>query len=188
MTTCGAELLKGQHRGDVGRVIQERVKGCAKVLLDRLAIQAIGGCKPVVEAALSQAIQQHCCIVRQCLHLLASTGLQKHCKGQVGIPAREVNGRAGLRGASLAGEQCVALLVERNLLEEGQDLSTEVGLPGSIGDRAPHLKVVVEAVAKHSCRFQVIREVLQMLTISVAQSVCREPRRPCVTELPGFDF
>ena len=58
MTTCGAELLKGQHRGDEGGIVQERVKGCAKVLLNRLAIQAVGGCIPVVEAAPSQAIQQ----------------------------------------------------------------------------------------------------------------------------------
>ena len=81
-------------------------------------------------------------------------GLQKHCKGQVGIPAREVDGRAGLRGASLAGKQRMALLVERDFLEEGQDLSTKVGLPGAIGDRAPHFKVIIEAVAKYSCRFQ----------------------------------
>ena len=58
MRTCGAELLKGQHRGDVGGVVQERVKGCAKVLLDRLAIQAVGGCIPVVEAALSHTVQR----------------------------------------------------------------------------------------------------------------------------------
>ena len=53
MTTCGAELLKGQHRGEVGGVVQEGVKGCAKVLLDRLIFQAVSGCIPVIEAALS---------------------------------------------------------------------------------------------------------------------------------------
>ena len=58
MTTCGAELLKRQDRGDESGVVQEGVKGCAKVLLDCLAIQAVGGCVPVVEAAPSQAIQQ----------------------------------------------------------------------------------------------------------------------------------
>ena len=46
----------------------------------------------------------------------------------------------------------MALLVQCNFLEEGQDLSTKVGLLGSIGDRAPHFKVTVEAVAKDSCR------------------------------------
>ena len=55
----------------------------------------------------------------------------------------------------------MALLVERNLLEEGQDLSTKVGLPGANWGRASHFKVVIEAVAKCSCRFQLIREVLQ---------------------------
>ena len=58
MTTCGAELLKGQHRGEVGGVVQERVKGCPKVLLNRLAIQSVGGCKPVIETALQHTVQQ----------------------------------------------------------------------------------------------------------------------------------